>query len=45
MTSENSGIFSWDYLYELGISQEKRWKDYLQWLAAAGASREAGKPD
>jgi DUF971 family protein len=36
----DTGIFSWDYLYELGISHEKRWKEYLGRLAAAGASRE-----
>ena len=37
----DTGIYSWDYLYELGISQEKRWKEYLGRLAAAGASRES----
>jgi DUF971 family protein len=37
----DTGIYSWDYLYELGISHEKRWKEYLGRLAAAGASREA----
>ena len=36
----DTGIYSWDYLYELGISQDKRWKEYLGRLAAAGASRE-----
>jgi DUF971 family protein len=36
----NTGIFSWDYLYELGENQEKYWSQYLQKLAAAGASRE-----
>lgn len=37
----DTGIYSWDYLYELGISHDKRWKEYLGRLAAAGASREA----
>jgi DUF971 family protein len=37
-----SGIYSWDYLYELGFNQQQLWADYLQQLAAAGASREAG---
>lgn len=37
----DTGIYSWDYLYELGISHEKRWKEYLGRLATAGASREA----
>lgn len=36
----DTGIYSWDYLYELGISMDKRWKEYLGRLAAAGASRE-----
>ena len=35
-----TGIYSWDYLYELGQNQEKMWADYLNRLKAAGASRE-----
>lgn len=35
----DTGIYSWDYLYELGISHDKRWKEYLGRLAAAGAAR------
>jgi len=34
-----TGIYSWDYLYELGESQEKLWSEYLARLKAAGASR------
>ncbi len=34
-----SGIFSWDYLYELGTEQDALWERYLAKLAAAGASR------
>jgi len=37
----DTGIYSWDYLYELGLSQEKRWKEYLGRLSVAGGSREA----
>jgi DUF971 family protein len=37
----STGIFSWDYLYELGENQEKLWADYLARLAQAGASRDA----
>ena len=37
-----SGIYSWDYLYDLGIHAEARWSDYEARLSAAGASREAG---
>ena len=36
-----SGIFSWDYLYELGCEQDALWERYLQKLAAAGASRDS----
>jgi DUF971 family protein len=36
----NTGIYSWDYLYELGENQERLWGQYLEKLAAAGASRE-----
>ena len=35
-----TGIYSWDYLYELGQNQNKLWADYLEKLKAAGASRE-----
>ena len=36
----DTGIYSWDYLYELGIQHEQRWRDYLAALAANGLSRE-----
>ena len=35
-----SGIFSWDYLYDLGERQDELWQRYLARLAAAGASRD-----
>ena len=35
-----TGIYSWDYLYELGENQEKLWREYLDKLAVAGASRD-----
>ncbi len=38
--SHATGIYSWDYLYSLGVDQERLWADYLQKLAAAGASRD-----
>ena len=34
-----TGIYSWEYLYQLGIEHEARWKVYLKQLEAAGASR------
>ena len=39
-----SGIFSWDLLYELGQNQQALWDDYLGRLAAAGAGRDAPLP-
>jgi DUF971 family protein len=36
-----SGIYSWDYLYDLAARQEQLWQQYLRRLAAAGASRDA----
>ena len=35
----DTGIFSWDYLYELGTQQAQRWHAYLEALAARGLSR------
>ena len=34
-----TGIYSWDYLYQLGIEQDARWAAYLKQMEAAGASR------
>lgn len=36
----DSGLYSWDTLYDLGSHQEEYWQDYLQRLEAAGASRD-----
>jgi DUF971 family protein len=36
----DTGIYSWDYLYELGVNRDRLWAEYLQRLDAAGASRE-----
>jgi len=36
----STGIYSWDYLYELGETQDERWAEYLAKLKAAGATRE-----
>jgi len=35
----DSGIFSWDYLHELGTAHDAKWTDYLAALAARGLSR------
>ena len=37
----DSGLFSWEYLYELGRDYDVLWAKYLAQIAAAGASREA----
>jgi DUF971 family protein len=36
----DSGIFSWDYLAELGRDQDRLWPAYLDALASRGLSRE-----
>jgi DUF971 family protein len=36
----DSGIYSWDYLYDLGAKQEFYWNSYLRRMDEAGASRE-----
>ena len=38
-----SGIFSWEYLYDLGDRHDELWQRYLERLAQAGASRDAKK--
>ena len=37
--NHDSGIYSWDYLYELGVTYDERWKDYLDRLEAGGHKR------
>lgn len=36
----NTGLYSWDLLYNLGLNQDKMWQRYLQRMDEAGASRE-----
>ena len=36
----NSGIFSWETLFDLATNQAARWADYTARLSAVGASRE-----
>ena len=40
--NHDTGIYSWDYLYELGVTYDERWQQYLQRLEAGGHKR---KPD
>ena len=36
----DTGLYSWDYLYDLGRNQSSLWSIYLAQLQAAGASRD-----
>jgi DUF971 family protein len=36
----DSGLYTWEYLYELGKYQDAMWHDYEHKLEAAGQSRE-----
>jgi DUF971 family protein len=38
----DSGIYSWDYFYNLGANQDAMWAHYLERMQEAGASREPG---
>jgi DUF971 family protein len=38
----DTGIYSWDLLYDYGVRQDEMWKHYLGRLEAAGGSREPG---
>ena len=39
-----TGIFSWDYLYFLGSTQDDLWRQYEERMAKAGASRDVATP-
>mgnify|MGYP000010222646 CR=1 FL=1 len=39
----DTGIYSWDALYELGVERAKRWEAYELALAAKGLSRDPPK--
>jgi DUF971 family protein len=40
----DTGIYSWDLLYDYGRRQDEMWRHYLKRMEEAGASREpAGK--
>lgn len=36
----DTGIYSWDLLYDYGLRQDEMWQHYLQRMEKAGASRE-----
>ena len=36
----DSGIYTWDFLHNMGENQDSIWADYLKAIEAAGLSRE-----
>ena len=38
--SHSTGIYAWDYLYELGEEQDRLWAEYLRKLEVQGGSRD-----
>ncbi|MCR8662400.1 DUF971 domain-containing protein [Pseudomonas carnis] len=36
----DSGLFTWDYLYQLAVRQDALWANYLDELKAAGKTRD-----
>jgi DUF971 family protein len=39
----DTGIYSWELLYDYGMRQEEMWRHYLKRMEEAGASREPPK--
>lgn len=39
----DTGIYTWDYLRQLGEEQVTRWQDYLDELASKGLSRDPSR--
>jgi DUF971 family protein len=35
----DTGLYSWEYLHELGLSHDERWQEYLDELEKKGLSR------
>ena len=38
----DTGLYTWEYLRNLGMHQDALWQDYLRKIEAMGASREPG---
>jgi DUF971 family protein len=36
----DTGIYSWDYFYTLGVNQDEMWRTYLRRIEEASASRD-----
>jgi DUF971 family protein len=41
--NHDSGIYSWEYLYQLGANYDKKWEQYLSRLEAAGYKRKVSE--
>jgi len=41
--THDTGIYTWEYLRELGLDQASRWAAYLDALAARGLSRDPAR--
>ncbi len=41
--THSTGIYTWDYLIELGRNQPRYWQDYLAELATKGMTRDRAK--
>lgn len=39
----DTGIYSWSYLHQLGVEHDKRWRAYVDGLAANGLSRDPAR--
>jgi DUF971 family protein len=39
----DTGIYSWDLLYDYGVRQDEMWRHYLKRMQEAGASRDSPK--
>ena len=36
----NTGLYTWEYLYELGLNHDRYWRNYLEALRRAGKKRD-----
>ncbi len=39
--NHNTGIYTWEYLYDLGATQDEKWTSYLARLKEAGHQRKS----
>lgn len=40
----DSGLYDWDYLYQLATDKDRLWQQYLKQLQELGASRDPNDP-